>query len=66
MGKENTIEDNFNNIEEIISKMESEDITLEDSFDLYSKGLKFVKDCNEKIEKVEKQMKIIEGEYKDE
>lgn len=66
MSKENTIEDNFNNIEEIIAKMESEDVTLEASFDLYEKGLKLVKDCNEKIEKVEKQMKIIEGGQEDE
>ncbi len=56
----NTIEKNFEKIEEIISAMQSEDIALDKSFDLYNEGLKLVKDCNEKIDKIEKQIKIIE------
>lgn len=58
----NTIEQNFEKIEEIITAMQSEDITLDKSFDLYNEGLKLIKDCNEKIEKVETQIKIIEKE----
>lgn len=62
----NTIEQNFEKIEEIIATMQSEDITLDKSFDLYNEGLKLIKDCNEKIEKVETQIKIIEKENVDE
>lgn len=58
----NTIEQNFEKIEDIIDAMQSEDITLDKSFDLYNEGLKLIKDCNEKIEKVETQIKIIEKE----
>ena len=54
------IEDNFEQIEDIISKMQSDRITLEQSFELYNKGLSLVQDCNNQIEKIEKQIKIIE------
>ena len=54
------IEDNFGQLEDIISKMQSDRITLEQSFELYNKGLSLVQDCNNQIEKIEKQIKIIE------
>ena len=55
-----SIEDNFEQLEDIISKMQSDRITLEQSFELYNKGLSLVQDCNNQIEKIEKQIKIIE------
>lgn len=54
------IEDNFEQLKDIISKMQSDRITLEQSFELYNKGLSLVQDCNNQIEKIEKQIKIIE------
>ena len=54
------IEDNFEQLEDIISKIQSDRITLEQSFELYNKGLSLVQDCNNQIEKIEKQIKIIE------
>ena len=54
------IEDNFEQLEDIISKMQSDRITVEQSFELYNKGLSLVQDCNNQIEKIEKQIKIIE------
>ena len=59
MEKDNTIEQNFEQIENIISDMNKEDITLDKSFELYNKGLKLVKDCNNQIDKIEKQIKIL-------
>lgn len=55
-----TIEDNFEELENIIAKMQSDEITLEKSFELYNKGLGLVQNCNSQIEKIEKQIKIIE------
>lgn len=55
-----TIEDNFEELENIIAKMQSDEITLEKSFELYNKGLGIVQNCNSQIEKIEKQIKIIE------
>lgn len=57
------IEDNFEQLEDIISKMQSDRITLEQSFELYNKGLSLVQDCNNQIDKIEKQIKIIEEGY---
>ena len=54
------LEDNFEQREDIISKMQSDRITLEQSFELYNKGLSLVQDCNNQIDKIEKQIKIIE------
>ena len=54
------IEDNFEQLEDIISKMQSDRITLEQSFELYNKGLSLVQDCNNQIDTIEKQIKIIE------
>ena len=54
------IEDNFEHLEDIISKMQSDRKTLEQSFELYNKGLSLVQDCNNQIDKIEKQIKIIE------
>ena len=54
------IEDNLKQLKDIISKMQSDRITLEQSFELYNKGLSLVQDCNNQIEKIEKQIKIIE------
>ena len=62
MSKENkTLETAFTDLEEIIEKLEKEDITLEDSFKLYQDGMKLIKHCNDSIDKVEKQL-IVLGE----
>jgi exodeoxyribonuclease VII small subunit len=45
--------------------MESDEVSLEDSFALYKEGIELIKECNEKIEKVEKQIKLIEGNETD-
>lgn len=56
-----SIEKSFDELEKIVEMMDSEDISLEESFKLYEKGMKLVKQCNDKIDKVEKKINIIEG-----
>ncbi len=51
-----TLEDNFLKIEEVIEKLESDDISLEDAFAAYSEGMNLLKDCNAQIDKVEKKV----------
>ena len=41
---------------------QKEDVTLDESFKLYNQGLKIIKDCNQQIETIEKQIKIINEE----
>ena len=54
--KELSLEENFNELEEIIEKLESDDIPLEDAFKAYSDGMKLLKTCNDQIDRVEKQV----------
>ena len=51
-----TLEDDFQELEEIIDKMEQEGIPLEESFQLYEKGMKKLKSANEKIDAVERKV----------
>lgn len=59
-----TLETSFEELQEIIQKLENEDISLEDSFKLYTDGIELLKYCNNSIDKVEKQL-IILGENKE-
>lgn len=56
-----SIEQTFGELDQIIAKLESSDTTLEESFACYERGMKLVKACGEKIDKVEKQMIILQG-----
>ena len=40
--------------------MESEEHTLEETFQLYGEGLNLVRYCNDKIDAIEKQLVILE------
>ena len=55
-----SVEESFNEIESIIAEMQKEDVTLDRSFELYNQGLTLIKECNEKLYSMEKQIKIIE------
>lgn len=57
--KEIKLEDGFSKLEEIIEQLEKDDISLEDSFTLYSEGMKVLKQCNDSIDKVEKKLTIL-------
>ena len=63
--KEPTLEENFGRLEQVIRNLENREISLEDSFKEYQKGMQLIKSCSETIDRVEKKMlKISEnGEY---
>ena len=54
-----SLEEAFGQIEEKISLLEEENITLEDSFRAYQEGMKLLRYCDAKIDKVEKQVMMI-------
>lgn len=59
--KKPSIEEAFAQIEDKIEALESDDITLEDSFKEYQEGMKLLKYCHEAIKDVElKVQKIAE------
>lgn len=60
--QEETLDQTFAGLEEVIRKMEAEDISLEESFELYHKGMDMLKSCNDKIDKIEKKMLVLDEE----
>lgn len=60
--KEMTIEETFAALDDLIDRLESGKGSLEDAFKNYEKGMKLVKSCNDKIEKIEKQIMVLSGE----
>ena len=56
-----SIEETFEEMDRIMEKLESNDTTLEESFACYEAGMKLVKACGEKIDRVEKQMIVLQG-----
>lgn len=60
--KELSLEEAFEQIEEVIARLEKEEITLEESFQEYNRGMQLLKHCNEAIDKVEKKVLQINEE----
>ena len=54
--EQRSLEENFSELEELLEQLEAEDISLEDALTAYSKGMNVLKQCNEQIDRVEKQV----------
>lgn len=54
-----SLEERFENIEEIIDKMEAGDISLDMSFELYKNGLEEIKAANAMLDDMEKAMLLM-------
>ena len=58
--EEQTLETVFKELDEVVKKLEGENVSLEESFQLYHRGMDLLKVCNEKIDAVEKKMLILD------
>lgn len=58
--KKENLEEMFKDLEELIGKMENEEITLEQTFDLYNNGMELLKKCNSSIDEVEKKVLVLD------
>ncbi len=56
MAKELTLEQTFDKLEDTIGRLQQEDISLEESFQLYKEGMKLIQSCNDRIDRVEKEV----------
>ena len=54
--EELTLEEMLQLLDEQIHQLESDEISLEQSFHVYEKGMKLLKECNDKIDRVEKKV----------
>lgn len=57
-----SLEEAFGMLDEITRSLEKEDISLEDSFSAYKKGMDLLKICNDKIDQVEKKVLVLNKE----
>lgn len=54
------LEDAFEELEDIIRQLESEELPLKDALELYGNGVKLVSACKDELTGIEKEMIIIE------
>ena len=57
-----TIEESLEKVEKIISSLQGNDLTLDESFKKYEEGLKLIEFCKNEIDKVEKKLVIEDGD----
>ena len=66
MSKENektlTLEERFAQLEQIVARMEDADVSLDEAFELYKKGLDEVKSANEMVQGMEKAMLVLNSD----
>lgn len=66
MSKENektlTLEERFTHLEQIVARMEDADVSLDEAFELYKKGLDEVKSANDMVHGMEKAMLVLNSD----
>ena len=60
--RELSVEEAFEELERLVKRMEAEGISLEESFACYEKGIRLVRYCNDRIDRVEKKVRMLRGE----
>ncbi len=57
--KEINIEDSFKTLDKIIEQMDDDKCSIEKGIELYEKGVKLVNDLSKRIEKIDKDLKVL-------
>ena len=60
--EEQTLEELFAGLEEVIDGMERQEVSLEESFKLYHRGMELLKSFNDRLDKIEKKMLVLDEE----
>lgn len=58
--REPALEEQFQSLEKIVNRLEREEISLEESFQLYHRGMELLKKCNDTIDTVEKKVLMLD------
>ncbi len=56
-----TYENMIKDIEEVLEDLNNKELSLENAVSKYKQGMKLVEQCSKKLDKVEKDLKIIEN-----
>ena len=57
--KNKAFDDYIKNLNEIVEKMESDDMNLEDMIDSYENGMNLINICTSELNEIEKRVKIL-------
>ncbi len=57
--KEMKLEEAFDRLEETVAALEQEDISLEESFQIYKNGMELLRKCSQAIDQVEKKVLVL-------
>lgn len=56
---EEKFEDKLKKLEELVSSLDKEDLSLDESIEIFEKGIKLSKDCSKELENAEKKINIL-------
>jgi exodeoxyribonuclease VII small subunit len=56
------LEEALDSLEQIVEALEEGNMTLEESLDLYERGMKLVKLCNTRLESAQRRIECLTGE----
>lgn len=59
MGEKINFEDNIKELEEIVSKLEKNDIALDESLNLFERGIKLSRQCSKMLDEAEKKVSVL-------
>ncbi|MBD3178916.1 MAG: exodeoxyribonuclease VII small subunit [Candidatus Latescibacteria bacterium] len=62
--KEDSFEGSMKRLEEIVSRLENENVPLEESISLYEEGVRIGKRCREILDRADSKIKELSGERK--
>jgi exodeoxyribonuclease VII small subunit len=62
--KPNEFEQAFAELEQIVKRLESEELPLDESLELFEKGIRLSRFCNQKLEEIEKKIELILADSK--
>lgn len=60
--KELTLEEALMQLEQMTETMDEEELSLEESFNMYQKGIELVRFCQDRIDQVEKDLIVLQSE----
>ncbi len=55
-----TLEEHLAALEELLQQLEGDNLTLDETFSLYKEGMGRIQTCNKLIDRVEKELEILE------
>ena len=62
--KPNEFEQAFAELEQIVKRLESEELPLDESLELFEKGIRLSRFCNQKLGEIEKKIELILADAK--